>query len=81
MTQTSEVDLFLSGIYYTIGQPSSYSGVRKLWNEAKKREHKPQGITLSVVSKWLKEQTTHRIHSSPAKLFDTEHIIVEHIDE
>jgi transposase InsO family protein len=76
-----EIDQFLSGIYYTIGQPGSYSGVRKLWNEVKKRQIKPKGITLSVVGKWLKEQTTHNIHSTPTKIFNTEHIIVEHIDD
>ena len=81
MARTPEIDLFLSGIYYAIGQPSSYSGIRKLWNEVKNRPRKPQGITLSVVSKWLKEQTTYMIHKSPVKTFDTEHIIVEHIDE
>ena len=82
MAQTAfEIDQFLSGIYYTIGQPSSYSGVRKLWSDVKKRQSKPRGITLTVVSKWLKEQTTHTIHSTPKTIFSTEHIIVEHIDE
>ena len=81
MAKSKEIDLFLRGVYYTLGQPSSYSGLRKLWSEIKKIQLKPPGITLNLVSKWLKEQTTHLIHSTPQRLFKTEHIIVEHIDE
>ena len=76
MAKSKEIDLFLRGVYYTLGQPSSYSGLRKLWSEIKKIQPKPPGITLNLVSKWLKEQTTHLIHSTPQRLFKTEHIIV-----
>ena len=70
-----EIDQFLSGIYYTIGQPGSYSGVRKLWNEVKKRQIKPKGITLSVVGKWLKDQETAQMYAPARKTTQTQQFV------
>jgi hypothetical protein len=75
-----ELDDYLSAIYYSPKSPASYYGAERLWEYIKTREDYPTGLHLSDVKNWLKEQTTHTIHTNPKSQFPTERIIVEYPD-
>jgi len=75
-----ELDEYLSKVYYSPRSPASYYGADRLWDYIKTREDLPPNLHFDGVKRWLKEQTTHTIHSKPTTHFATERIIVEYPD-
>ena len=74
------MDQYLSAVYYSPKSPASYYGAERLWDYIKTREDAPTNLHRAGVKRWLKEQTTHSIHTKPQQHFTTERIIVEYPD-
>ena len=81
MDKEKEIDAFLTNIYYTVKQPSSFTGAKKLWKYAITKSNRPAGLSFKIVKKWLNHQDTHNIHKKPRRRFPRESIIVEHKNE
>ena len=68
----------LSNIYYSARNPSSFSGVDKLFREAKSRI---STIKREDVKKWLSGELVYSLHKPIKKRFKRNPIIVEKINE
>ena len=68
----------LSSIYYNTKNSASFSSVKNLFEEAKKKNN---SITLKEVKDWLSKQITYTLHKPIKKKFQRNKIIVARIDE
>ena len=68
----------LSSIYYNTKNSASFSSVKNLFKEAKKKNN---SITLNDVKDWLSKQITYTLHKPIKKKFQRNRIIVSRIDE
>ena len=68
----------LSSIYYNTKNSASFSSIKNLFKEAKKKNN---SITLKDVKDWLSKQITYTLHKPIKKKFQRNKIIVARIDE
>ena len=72
-------DQILYELYYSLASPASFSGVDKLYREARK---KSSTISRSKVKRWLSSQLTYTLHKPVSKLrFKTRFVLVHDMDE
>ena len=76
---TDDDDRILYELYYSLASPASFSGLEKLYREARK---KSATISRSKVKRWLSSQLTYTIHKPVSRLrFATRPVVVHDIDE
>ena len=76
--QGKNLKSLLNDLYYSIESPVSFSGLEKLYNEAKQHD---ENVKRKDVKDWLSTQLTYTLHR-PVKLnFKTRPVIVHDIDE
>ena len=72
----SATDEILRKIYYDPTNPASFSGVQKLYREAKHHN-----IKYKAVQNWLNSQKTHSLYKQPNTKFKRDYVAVVGIDE
>ncbi|XP_066912835.1 uncharacterized protein [Clytia hemisphaerica] len=76
---TDDDDRILYKLYYSLASPASFSGLEKLYREARKNS---ATISRSKVKRWLSSQLTYTIHRPVSRLrFATRPVVVYDIDE
>ena len=78
--QPETAEEYLKDLYYTPANPSSFSGIEKLWHEVR-TAGKPFALTKKKVKEWLGQQDTHVIFKHPKDNFPRERIIVGSLNE
>ena len=78
MDETKKLDNILKNIYYNIKEPSSFSGINKLFTEAKKKLPK---LRIEDVKNWLSGQSTYTLYKPIKRKFNRLPILVDDIDE
>ena len=78
MVGTGSIDSLLSSIYYDPKNPASFSSIKNLFNEAKKKR---PGLKENQVKDWLSKQITYTLHKTIKRNFERNRIIVSKIDQ
>lgn len=73
----SEVDDLLTDLFYDTSNTASYGGVKRLYAEARKINHK---ITLKDVKLWLMKQETYGVHFPYRSTYERSRVISAGID-
>jgi hypothetical protein len=75
---TSRLDRVLNNIYTELENPSSFSSINKLYNEARKEL---PDLKLNDVRQWLSGRDSYTLHRQARKRFRRNRIYVKSIDE
>ena len=76
MKSSNEIASELNPIYYSIGNPASFSSAKSLKYETKEKK-----IPRKAISNWLSEQETHSMHKPIRRNFQRRRVIVSGIDD
>jgi Integrase core domain len=69
----------LNNIYTDVSNPASFSSVKALYTEAKRK--KCPDVTVEKVKDFLKSQDTYTLHKQAVRRFKRSRIVVSNIDE
>ncbi len=71
------MDNVLREVYYNLNNPATYSGIRKVWLEAKKQLPK---LKLREVKDWLADQYTYNLHKPVRYKYERRQVLAPVID-